>query len=196
MSSFKVNVEYKPVVNITVLEGDIHRVIEGKDVTLTCTVDANPAATKIEWKNSAGAVKSTTGTLTLSKVALGDAGDYVCEATNPRGVGTGKATVDVLYRPKITLAAKHEFVEGEPASVECVVDSNPTPSKVEWFKSKAIVANSAWLNFTAIQRKEAALYECSSSNVMNPTVGIKEESATSKNTEVNKGECLGIWSKG
>ena len=185
ITSFTANVEYKPVVAISQLEaGDVHRAIENRDVTLTCTVAANPPATKIEWKNGAGVVKSSTGTLTLSQVTLADAGEYVCEATNTRGVGTGKATLDVLYRPKITLAATHEFVEGDPAAVECLVDSNPAPSRIVWLKSKSVVASGVWLNFTSVDRKNASNYDCSSSNIMVPTVGMKEESASEKGTKV------------
>ena len=184
VSTFTANVEYKPVVSISQLEGDMHRAIEDKDVTLTCTVAANPPATKIEWKNSEGAIKSSSGSLTLSKVKLADAGEYVCEATNTRGVGTGKATLDVLYRPKITLAATHEFVEGDAAAVECVVDSNPPPSRIMWLKSQSVVASGAWLNFTSVDRKNASDYACSSSNVMIPTDGMREESNSEKGTKV------------
>ena len=178
--------EYIPEISIFKLENNAtHRVIEDKDATLTCNVDANPAATSIMWKIAdGGAVKSNTSVLNIVKVALADAGKYVCEAVNSRGTGTGEATLDVLYGPKVTVPSKEEFTEGEPASVECVVDSNPSPTQIVWLKQSTSVSQGPWLNFTSIDRKNTSFYECSSSNKMVPTEGIEMEMSKGARTEV------------
>ena len=179
---------------IVPLNNGVHKVVEDRGATLTCNANANPTAKNITWTNASGVVKSTTAVLSISKVLLADAGNYACTAANSLGKGQGTATLDVLYGPRITLASERVFKEGDAVAVECVVDSNPPPTEIHWFKDDVTVASGAWLNFTSIDRKNASDYYCSSSNVMVPTSpGEKETLSVNKPIKVC---CPDLWNWG
>ena len=186
-NQFRADVQYIPALSATPLTGDQHLVIENSTTTLQCIVDANPTATSVEWRKKDGDVLvSSSANMSLSNVAQADAGAYVCSATNDRGTGTKDIPVNVLYSPRITLPSEKTFNEGDAVSIECVVDANPKPdqNRIVWLKKKGTVATGAWLNFTAVNRKDDSFYECSASNTMKPTEGEKHDAVSEKSIKV------------
>ncbi|XP_038064959.1 tyrosine-protein kinase Mer-like [Patiria miniata] len=120
-------------------------VTEGSDVTLTCTVDANPSTVDITWKKegSGDAFNPTNGltsTLTLSDINREQAGYYTCTANNgvptdnPADVVSTPITVIVQYEVNITNKAMKEVgvSNGDTAVLTCIAVGNPQPV-MEWY---------------------------------------------------------------
>lgn len=59
-------------------------VVEGSSVNLTCSTDANPAAT-YTWHRSNQSLVSPQSLFHMSSVQLSDSGDYYCTAENELG---------------------------------------------------------------------------------------------------------------
>ncbi|XP_038066086.1 tyrosine-protein kinase Mer-like [Patiria miniata] len=121
-------------------------VTEGSDVTLTCTVDANPRPSDITWKkqDSSEAFSSVyddvTSTLTLSNIRREQAGYYTCTANNgvptdnPADVVSSPITVNVHYEVNITNKAMNEagVSNGDTAVLTCIAVGNTQPV-MEWY---------------------------------------------------------------
>ncbi|XP_038065701.1 tyrosine-protein kinase receptor TYRO3-like isoform X1 [Patiria miniata] len=121
-------------------------VTEGGNITLTCSVDANPRPSDITWKkrDSSEAFSSVyndvTSTLTLSNIRREQAGYYMCRANN--GVPTSNPSDDVVSDP-ITAVVHYEanitnkadsVIGAKPGGVAvltCIVRANPAPT-VSW----------------------------------------------------------------
>uniref|UniRef100_H2L393 B-cell receptor CD22 n=1 Tax=Oryzias latipes TaxID=8090 RepID=H2L393_ORYLA len=74
-------------------------ILEGSSVTLTCSIDANPAANFTWFKENKDSLKSEEPTFTISNFTAEDGGLYICVAQNQLGqqnstvqvwVGSGK----------------------------------------------------------------------------------------------------------
>ncbi|XP_038064952.1 nephrin-like [Patiria miniata] len=120
-------------------------VTEGIDVTLTCTVDANPSTVDITWKrNDPGdafnPTNGLTSTLTLSNIRREQAGYYTCTANNgvptdnPADVVSSSVTVIVHYEVNVTNKAMNKVgvKNGDTAVLTCIVVGNPKPV-MEWY---------------------------------------------------------------
>ena len=71
------------------------RVTAGENVTLSCSVDSNPAATISIVTPLERDVISSNGMFIITSISPGDTGTYVCTANNSVGVVTLSYTVDV-----------------------------------------------------------------------------------------------------
>ncbi|OWF51120.1 hypothetical protein KP79_PYT00755 [Mizuhopecten yessoensis] len=114
-----------------------YSVSTNSQVTLQCSVSANPAITSVVWQKSSGGTTSsitidgtrysggstTSPTLVINNAASTDSGTYVCRATNSIGTGTGTSiTLSVTgsanhvnmasnqYIPKEVIALHNEMV--------------------------------------------------------------------------------------
>ena len=163
----------------------VYRVKEDDNASITCRVDANPVATEVEWKKDGNTAQSGEK-LSINKMKRAQAGSYVCQATNKRGVGEDDVTVDVLYKPSINLNATYVFKEGDSAEVQCDVDANPEPFKTQWFKGGVPLSPlGPWLNFSSVSRDDGGTYSCVSTNSQEPTGSDKvHESESSESTKV------------
>ena len=184
------DVQYKPVVSVVKPNDGVYRVRENEVASITCKVDANPEASMVEWKNdgnpfSEGTLSDDNRTLSINTIKREQAGSYVCEATNSRGLGKDSVTVDVLYKPDISLNATYVFKEGDDAAVKCNVDANPAPDKTQWFKGGVPRSPpSQWLNFSSVSRDDDGTYSCVSTNIQNPTGQLTDTSTTTEYTRV------------
>lgn len=85
-----------------------YSVTYGGTVTLVCVVNSNPFQNRVEWQRIANGVSTTlnvtaeprysggsinTPSLTITGAVSGDAGVYVCSATNDAGKGVSGQTV-------------------------------------------------------------------------------------------------------
>ncbi|XP_021379070.1 synaptogenesis protein syg-2-like [Mizuhopecten yessoensis] len=139
-------------------ENGTREVTEDSDVVLTCQVVARPMPTpkNIFWRHNNNIISTGTGSrfnytagrvadLRISSVKREDAGDYVCQALNTIGVGTGQNIhIDVSYRPFCTLGGvvKHAVKLGASVTVTCTVDGNPGNSTIKWrYKGTGITIN-------------------------------------------------------
>ncbi|XP_069128620.1 uncharacterized protein [Argopecten irradians] len=139
-------------------ENGTREVTEDSDIVLTCLVDARPMPIpqNIFWRHNNNIISTGTGSrfnyttsriadLHISSVKREDAGDYVCQALNTIGVGSGqKVYIDVSYRPFCTQSdiVKHAVKLGGSVTVTCTVDGNPGNSTIKWrYKGTGITIN-------------------------------------------------------
>lgn len=138
--SFQVKVEFPPKRNG--LQNHVVKVVEGKKVSLDCSVKANPAPT-ISWSINGRFLQSDDRTeisennQTLSLQALiTDSGVYACTASNPHGKTETDFTVVVLGVPQIIIPndEQREKKVGEGIEVSCDATGFPQVSEFN-FKS-------------------------------------------------------------
>ncbi|XP_045898998.1 uncharacterized protein LOC123966985, partial [Micropterus dolomieu] len=119
-------------------------IVEGRSVTLTCSSDANPAATYTWYKwngyqNFHPLINKPQ--LVFSPIQSSDSGEYYCAAENRLGWKTSKYTINVKYAPKlpsvslslsdapklpsVSLSLSGEIVEGSSVTLTCISEANP-----------------------------------------------------------------------
>ncbi|XP_052061298.1 hemicentin-1-like isoform X3 [Mytilus californianus] len=127
----------------------------GQQVTLGCTVTANPSHTSVYWTrnkngittninvaNSGGKYSgSTVGSpsLTITNSNLDDQASYICNAQNSVGLGSSSTTVLTVSGniPIVTVTQNQYNVDyGNTVTLGCTVTANPTHSVVYWQKIK------------------------------------------------------------
>ncbi|XP_071806842.1 nephrin-like isoform X6 [Asterias amurensis] len=153
--SCTLNVQYTPEFT-EVSVNPVTPVIEGGEVILTCTADANPKPSNFiiwEKEDSPSTVLSSvysdgTSTLTLSDIQRDQAGNYRCKANNGipssnSDVFSESVIVKVHYEVNITnkedneMGAKNE----QDANLSCKAVGNPAPVMM-WFDPNNTVITS------------------------------------------------------
>ncbi|XP_063407782.1 fibropellin-1-like isoform X2 [Mytilus trossulus] len=138
----------------TVSTSATHQFTYGTTATLSCMVLASPAATSVSWskynsQNQLVAIDMSTNSnqkfqgstvgspsLIISNTVSGDAGRYVCSATNAAGTGSsGTTTLTITGEvPAVSTLATHQFTYGTTATLSCTVNANPVATSVSWSK--------------------------------------------------------------
>ena len=81
-----------PVVEVTATRT---RVLIGDTVTLTCSVTTgDPSYANYTWTFMSAILPEITNTLTLTISGMNDLGNYICEATNVAGSGSGTISIE------------------------------------------------------------------------------------------------------
>ncbi|XP_034739839.1 hemicentin-1-like [Etheostoma cragini] len=161
-----IDVKYGPkVVSLSLTPtGDIR---ENSRVTLTCSSDANPAATYTWYKNGIPRNKNTQ--LVFSSIQSSDSGQYYCVAENKLGRRTSKSiSIDVKYgpkRPSVSVSRSAEIVEGSSVTLTCSSDANPA-ANYTWYKENQTLLHGpeGSYNFTSIRAEDSGNYYCKSEN--------------------------------
>ncbi|XP_063846801.1 hemicentin-2-like isoform X1 [Scylla paramamosain] len=138
-----INVTFAPQVELRVgsrLEGTV--VKKGKNLYLTCHVDANPPPHKLIFMHQGVEVRQDKtehimvngNNLVLNKISRTQAGEYSCKATNSEGTGSSvPLNITVLYAP---VCSEVRDVWGELGSVvraSCRVQAAPiAPIQFSW----------------------------------------------------------------
>lgn len=152
---------------------------------MTCSVDANPPATRIRWyKNDR--IISLESNHTVVNVVPADSGVFVCVAEN--GVydvngnsGRGELEFSVQYAPIVSLAPEKEVVASESVSVTCNVKSNPLVNSIVWSKEgdKSFRMTGDTLHMDSVSPNDTGVYTCTASNLIKPSGSLNgfEQSA-------------------
>ncbi|XP_029905529.1 B-cell receptor CD22-like [Myripristis murdjan] len=116
-------------------------IVEGSSVTLTCSSDANPAATYTWYKKNGNPDQEAFRTgpqLDFVSIQSSDSGEFYCTAQNELGEKTSDSTsIDVKYAPKVpsvSVRPSGEIVEGSSVTLTCSSDANPAATYT-WYKS-------------------------------------------------------------
>uniref|UniRef100_H2YT90 Ig-like domain-containing protein n=1 Tax=Ciona savignyi TaxID=51511 RepID=H2YT90_CIOSA len=116
-------------------------VIIGQSIVLPCLIiSGNPAPIR-RWKrrrvvfNPTGRVYiNEAGSIVITRAERGDAGAYICHATNVVGHEEDRLDLDIWVLPRITTTdLVYNTVEHIPVSMQCVATGNPLPDIV-WRK--------------------------------------------------------------
>ncbi|XP_024914125.1 hemicentin-2-like [Cynoglossus semilaevis] len=143
-------------------------VVEGSSVNLTCSTDANPAAT-YTWHRSNQSLVSPQSLFHMSSVQLSDSGDYYCTAENELGKTRSQiVSITVTYGPKfsvLSVSPSGELVEGSSVTLTCSTDAYPAPSYT-WYKDNQVLRQGSvhFYNFSSISSEDSGVYKCQTEN--------------------------------
>ncbi|KAM6941627.1 B-cell receptor CD22-like [Lycodopsis pacificus] len=148
-------------------------IVEGSSVTLTCSSDANPAASYTWYKedgNPDPPSLSEEPQLVLSSIQSSDSGQYYCRAENQLGRRTSRyINVDEKYPPElpsVSVSPSAEIVEGSSVTLTCSSDANPAASYT-WYKQDEDSPKASGQIFiiTDIRAEHSGSYSCEAVNM-------------------------------
>ncbi|XP_078138718.1 sialoadhesin-like isoform X2 [Centroberyx gerrardi] len=146
--------------------------VEGSSVTLTCSSDANPAATYTWYKENGNPDHKPLKTgpqLDFVSIQSSDSGEYYCTAENELGGNRSDSiSINVKYGPKNTsvlVSPSGETVEGSSVTLTCSSDANPAATYT-WYKENRTLHQGPEesYNFTSISSEDSGTYHCQSDN--------------------------------
>ncbi|XP_034543301.1 B-cell receptor CD22-like [Notolabrus celidotus] len=170
----KIDVKYAPKIP-SVSVSPSGPIVEGSSVNLTCSSDANPAATYTWYKKNGnrGVQQLSKNTqLVFRSIQSSDSGEYSCEAKNKlRTTRSNSISIDVKYAPKlpsVSVSPSAEIVEGSSVTLTCSSDANPAASYT-WYKENGnkdphLSRNGPQLVFSSIQASDFGQYHCRAEN--------------------------------
>lgn len=127
----ELDIQFAPEVSIKPTEASI-LALEDSTVNITCTAQANPAASTIWKEKKTGKTISYNGVLSLPNISKQQAGSYVCEASNVIGISESLETViNVKYGATVLAVVPQGIVEktyNTDVELTCQADGNPLPS--------------------------------------------------------------------
>ncbi|XP_034543840.1 carcinoembryonic antigen-related cell adhesion molecule 5-like [Notolabrus celidotus] len=144
-------------------------VMEGSSVTLTCSSDANPAATYTWYKVNDGQPPTKEAQLHFRSIQSSDSGEYYCEAENTLGKRQSQIiSIKVKYAPKscsVSVSPTGEIIEGSSVTLTCSCDGYPAP-EYTWYKENDHGHHSkrSELVFSQIQSSDSGRYYCTAEN--------------------------------
>ncbi|XP_019215857.1 B-cell receptor CD22 isoform X2 [Oreochromis niloticus] len=144
-------------------------IVEGSSVTLTCSSDANPAASYTWYKEDVINPLSYQIQHVFSSIRPSDSGKYYCTADNNLGQKRSESrTIDVKYAPKlpsVSVSPSAEIVEGSSVTLTCSSDANPA-ANYTWYKEDVINPLSYQNQhvFSSIRPSDSGKYYCTADN--------------------------------
>ncbi|XP_044047684.1 B-cell receptor CD22-like isoform X2 [Siniperca chuatsi] len=143
-------------------------IMEGGSMSLTCSSDANPAATYTWYKeNQTRLIKDPQ--LVFTSIQSSDSGEYYCTAENELGRRTSEHIfINVRYAPKtssVSVSPSGEIVEGSSVTLTCSSDANPA-AKYTWYKENQVLLQGPHgsYHFISISSEDRGIYHCKSEN--------------------------------
>ncbi|XP_077936050.1 cell adhesion molecule CEACAM5-like isoform X2 [Gasterosteus aculeatus] len=169
--------------------------LEGDSVTLTCSADANPAASYTWYKQDGTSdprLLSKEPQLVFSSIQSSDSGNYSCTAENQLGRKTSDfISINVKYgpqRPSVSVSPSAEMLEGDSVTLTCSTDANPAASYT-WYKEHedSPRASGQIFTITDFTAEHSGNYYCEAQNEMgrsNSTLLLITESAVDGTTRI------------
>uniref|UniRef100_A0A8C4NLA4 B-cell receptor CD22 n=1 Tax=Dicentrarchus labrax TaxID=13489 RepID=A0A8C4NLA4_DICLA len=143
-------------------------IVEGSSVTLTCSSDANPAASYTWYKRNGNRYPQP-----LSKepqsIQSSDSGEYYCTAENKLGKKTSNyISINVKYAPRVpsvSVSPSGEIVEGSSVNLTCSSDANPAATYTWYKENQTLFQGPEGIHhFTSISSEDRGIYHCKSEN--------------------------------
>ncbi|XP_024658495.2 sialoadhesin [Maylandia zebra] len=144
-------------------------IVEGSSVTLTCSSDANPAASYTWYKEDVINPLIYQNQHFFFSILPSDSGKYYCTADNDLGQKRSESrTIDVKYAPKlpsVSVSPSAEIVEGSSVTLTCSSDANPAASYT-WYKDNKVLSTGQKdvYHFISIKLENSGNYSCKSEN--------------------------------
>ncbi|XP_078146212.1 sialoadhesin-like [Centroberyx gerrardi] len=166
--SISINVKYGPK-NTSVLVRPSGETVEGSSVTLTCSSDANPAATYTWYKENRTLHQGPEESYNFTSISSEDGGTYHCQSDNQYGqLNSSSLFIDVQYAPKVPsvlVSSSGEIVEGSSVNLTCSSDANPAATYT-WYKENESSPKASGQTFTItdIRPEHSGNYYCEAQN--------------------------------
>ncbi|XP_054897428.1 B-cell receptor CD22-like [Poeciliopsis prolifica] len=164
---------YMPDLPLVSLSSSGH-IVEGNPMTLTCSSDANPAATYTWYKKDTSGPLSKDSQLVFTSIQSSDSGKYYCKAENVLRSRTSEVVfIDVKYPPSFPVVS-HSFpggvVEGNSVTLTCSADANPGATYM-WYKEHEAnpLSKGPELVFKSVHPSDSGKYFCTAENVLERT---------------------------
>ncbi|XP_032418975.1 hemicentin-1-like [Xiphophorus hellerii] len=146
-------------------------IVEGNQVFLKCSSNANPPANYTWYKKTQSStlqLHRKDSEVYLREIQTSDSGEYFCVANNQLGESISEyLNIDVKYAPKLAdLSLSHvEIVEGDSVHLTCSSDGNPTPS-YSWYKDNQVMlqGQGGVYQFTSVTSEDSGTYCCEVGN--------------------------------
>uniref|UniRef100_UPI0037E7C35D B-cell receptor CD22-like n=1 Tax=Semicossyphus pulcher TaxID=241346 RepID=UPI0037E7C35D len=154
-------------------------IVEGTAVTLTCSSEANPAAT-YTWYKDNGIQNlqylSEGPQLLFRSIQSHESGEYYCAAENNLGRKSQHVSIIVKYAPKdssVSVSPSGEIRENNYLTLTCSSDANPA-AEYTWYKERGnqAVSTEAKLVFSSIQASDSGKYFCAAVNRLGRTTSV------------------------
>uniref|UniRef100_A0A4W6EGZ0 B-cell receptor CD22 n=1 Tax=Lates calcarifer TaxID=8187 RepID=A0A4W6EGZ0_LATCA len=146
------------------------QIVEGSSVTLTCSSEANPAATCTWYKENQQLPHEQNGIYHFTSISSEDIGYYHCKCGNNVGQINSSLFIDVQYPPKlpsVSVSPSGQIVEGSSVTLTCSSDANPA-AKYTWYKTNGNLElqplSKESLTFSSIQSSDSGDYHCTAEN--------------------------------
>uniref|UniRef100_M3ZU25 B-cell receptor CD22-like n=1 Tax=Xiphophorus maculatus TaxID=8083 RepID=M3ZU25_XIPMA len=147
-------------------------IVEGNQVFLKCSSNANPPANYTWYKKTQSSTVQLHGKdseVYLHEIQTSDSGKYFCVANNQLGESISEyLNIDVKYAPKrADVSLSHvEIVEGDSVHLTCSSDGNPTPS-YSWYKDnqEMLQGQGGMYQFTSVTSEDSGTYCCEVGNI-------------------------------
>ncbi|XP_039213555.1 hemicentin-1 isoform X2 [Crotalus tigris] len=154
-------------------------VILNNPVLLPCKASGTPHPV-ISWQKEGVSVITTgnrytvlpNGSLQIAKVAVEDAGTYMCVAQNPSGTALGKIKLKIQVPPVIkSHPREYVIIMDKPVTLLCEAEGYPTPL-IAWQKNEQIITESmrrrvlstGGLQIAFVQPMDTGHYTCNATN--------------------------------
>ncbi|XP_062282322.1 myelin-associated glycoprotein-like [Scomber scombrus] len=167
-SEYIIDVKYAPKLP-SVSASTSAEIVEGSSVTLTCSSDANPAASYTWYKENQILQQGPEGIYYFTSISYKDRGFYHCKSKNDYGqINSSSHFIDVRYAPKlpsVSVSPSAEIVEGSSVTLSCSSDANPAASYT-WYKENQKLPSGPGgkYNLFSVSSKDSGIYYCKSEN--------------------------------
>ncbi|XP_065810341.1 B-cell receptor CD22-like [Labrus bergylta] len=144
-------------------------IVEGSSVTLTCSSDANPAAT-FKWykRNQTPQYLHEGAQLVFNYIQPSASGEYYCGSENKLGrKRSGYVSINVKYAPSVCSASVSpagEIRENSRVTVTCSCDANPAPEYIWYNVNGRELSKESELVFSSVQSSDSGEFSCKAEN--------------------------------
>lgn len=171
----RLEVKYAPKVTVSVV-GSSNRLVEGSDVRLSCSADANPQDVTYRWYiNDQLVGGEPTTELILTNISRKQHDSIVkCEVHNAVGKSEESEALDITYGPRFRTRPRSVQADlGATVTLTCDVDGNP-PADILWIHENTdrVVSTSPNLTLT-VTADTAGRYYCKATVMGFPEIGAE-----------------------
>ncbi|XP_029948810.1 B-cell receptor CD22-like [Salarias fasciatus] len=144
-------------------------IVEGSSVTLTCSSDANPAASYSWYRGNQTLSEEQNGLLHFTSISYKDRGNYYCQSKNHHGqTNSTLQYLDVQYAPKllsVSVSPSGLIIEGHSVNLTCSSDANPAAS-YSWYREGEDTPEASGQTFTITDSRSehSGMYYCEAQN--------------------------------
>ncbi|XP_029948807.1 B-cell receptor CD22-like [Salarias fasciatus] len=144
-------------------------IVEGSSVTLTCSSDANPAASYSWYRGNQTLSEEQNGLLHFTSISYKDRGNYYCQSKNHHGqTNSTLQYLDVQYAPKllsVSVSPSGRIIEGHSVNLTCSSDANPA-AHYSWYREGEDTPKASGQTFTITDSRSehSGMYYCEAQN--------------------------------
>ncbi|XP_069119334.1 cell adhesion molecule DSCAML1-like [Argopecten irradians] len=176
LSIYLVTYRNAPIITVP----PVYTARKSDDISMRCSVDANPPVTSIQWLKVDSSMGSSGPDLNLTNISVGQMGNYSCIARNRLQLSNqiardeetrGYSYLFVQYKPGDAFISPYSPVKvGEQLSLTCSVNKPGYPSPVfEWRRVETdslLAQNKADLIIPQVSLSYIGNYSCAATNLI------------------------------